>query len=114
MVQTLPAEDFSRGYSPNVVETLMQRIPGVSTNDVQGNEFSTDLRYRGFSASPVQGTPQGLHRCARGVPCGGRSGASQSEPAAAQAAVVHAPAAERPSPRLGEHTADILREIGER
>ena len=57
MVQTLPAEDFSRVYSPNVVETLMQRIPGVSTNGVQGNEFATDLRYRGFSASPVQGTP---------------------------------------------------------
>src|SRR4029453_9212275 len=48
MVQTLPAEDFSRVYSPNVVETLVQRIPGVSTNNVQGTEFATDLRYRGF------------------------------------------------------------------
>jgi iron complex outermembrane recepter protein len=67
MVQTLPAEDFSRVYSPNVVETLMQRIPGVSTNDVQGNEFATDLRYRGFSASPVQGTPQGLAVYMQGV-----------------------------------------------
>src|SRR5436190_4995212 len=60
MVQTLPAEDFSRTYSPNVVETFVQRIPGVTTNNVQGNEFATDLRYRGFAASPVQGTPQGL------------------------------------------------------
>src|SRR5262249_53347957 len=51
MVQTLPAEDFSRTYSPNVVETFVQRIPGVTTNDVQGNEFTTDLRYRGFAAS---------------------------------------------------------------
>jgi iron complex outermembrane receptor protein len=67
MVQTLPAEDFSRVYSPNVVETLMQRIPGVSTNDVQGNEFAPDLRYRGFSASPVQGTPQGLAVYMQGV-----------------------------------------------
>jgi iron complex outermembrane receptor protein len=67
MVQTLPAEDFSRVYSPSVVETLMQRIPGVSTNDVQGNEFATDLRYRGFSASPVQGTPQGLAVYMQGV-----------------------------------------------
>jgi iron complex outermembrane recepter protein len=67
MVQTLPAEDFSRVYSPNVVETLQQRIPGVSTNDVQGNEFATDLRYRGFSASPVQGTPQGLAVYMQGV-----------------------------------------------
>src|SRR5689334_19259324 len=60
MVQTLPSEDFSRTYSPNVVETFVQRIPGVTTNNVQGNEFATDLRYRGFAASPVQGTPQGL------------------------------------------------------
>jgi outer membrane receptor protein involved in Fe transport len=59
MVQTVTSEDFSRVYSPNVVETLQQRIPGVITNNVQGNEFATDLRYRGFSASPVQGTPQG-------------------------------------------------------
>ena len=59
MVQTLPAEDFSRTYSPNVVETFVQRIPGVTTNNVQGNEFATDLRYRGFAASPLQGTPQG-------------------------------------------------------
>src|SRR5262249_13457181 len=50
MVQTLPAEDFSRDYSPNVVETFVQRIPGVTTNNVQGNEFATDLRYRGFAA----------------------------------------------------------------
>src|SRR5260221_10086114 len=60
MVQTLPAEDFSRVYSPNVVETFAQRIPGVTTNNVQGNEFATDFRYRGFAASPLQGTPQGL------------------------------------------------------
>jgi iron complex outermembrane receptor protein len=60
MVQTLSAEDFSRSYSPNVTDTLMQRVPGVSTTDVQGNGFTQDLRYRGFSASPLQGTPQGL------------------------------------------------------
>jgi len=67
MVQTLPAEDFSRVYSPNVVETFAQRIPGVTTNDVQGNEFATDLRYRGFAASPVQGTPQGLAVYMQGI-----------------------------------------------
>jgi iron complex outermembrane recepter protein len=68
MVQTVPAEDFSRVYSsPSVVETLQQRIPGVITNNVQGNEFATDLRYRGFSASPVQGTPQGLAVYMQGV-----------------------------------------------
>src|SRR5215831_4179983 len=67
MVQTLPAEDFSRTHSPNVVETFVQRIPGVTTNNVQGNEFATDLRYRGFAASPLQGTPQGLAVYMQGI-----------------------------------------------
>jgi iron complex outermembrane receptor protein len=58
--QTLSAEDFSRTYSPWITDTLMQRVPGVSTTDVQGNGFAQDLRYRGFAASPLQGTPQGL------------------------------------------------------
>src|SRR5262245_45513756 len=67
MVQTLPAADFSRDYSPSVVETFAQRIPGVTTNNVQGNEFATDLRYRGFAASPLQGTPQGLAVYMQGI-----------------------------------------------
>src|SRR5215471_3453562 len=65
MVQTLPAEDFSRVYSPNVVETFVQRIPGVSTNNVQGNEFATDLRYRGFAAA---GHAAGARRLHAGYP----------------------------------------------
>ena len=67
MVQTVPAEDFSRVYSPNVTQTLDQRIPGVFTSDAQGNEFTSDLRYRGFTASPLQGTPQGLAVYMQGV-----------------------------------------------
>ena len=60
LVQTLTAEDFSRNYGSNVTDTLFQHIPGVSTSDQQGNSFQTDIRYRGFVASPVPGQPQGL------------------------------------------------------
>jgi iron complex outermembrane recepter protein len=67
MAQTVTAEDFSRVYSPNVLDTLQQRIPGVITSDVQGNGFSQDLRYRGFAASPLQGTPQGLAVYMQGI-----------------------------------------------
>src|SRR5262245_44960405 len=58
--QTLTASDFERTYTQSVTEALMQRVPGVSTTDVQGNSFTQDLRYRGFAASPLQGTPQGI------------------------------------------------------
>ena len=67
MVQTLTADDFTRTYSPSITDTLVQRIPGVSTNDVQGNGFVQDLRYRGFAASPLAGTPQGLAVYLNGV-----------------------------------------------
>src|SRR5439155_17497588 len=59
-VQTLTAPDFTRTESPNVTETLFQRIPGVSLSDPNGNNAAQELSYRGFSASPVQGTPQGI------------------------------------------------------
>ena len=58
--QTLTADDFSRSYSPSVTDALTQRVPGVSATDVQGSGFTQDLRYRGFAASPLQGTPQGI------------------------------------------------------
>src|SRR5262249_15967592 len=67
MVQTLTADDFSRVYSPNVLDTFQQRIPGVVTSDIQGNSFFQDLRYRGFAASPLQGTPQGLAVYMQGI-----------------------------------------------
>jgi iron complex outermembrane receptor protein len=59
-VQTVTADDVARTNSQNVVDTLMQRVPGVATTDVQGNGFMQDLRYRGFAASSLQGTPQGI------------------------------------------------------
>jgi iron complex outermembrane recepter protein len=60
MVQTVQAEDFARTNSPSVTDTLQQQIPGAVSIDVNGNDFAQDLRYRGFVASPIQGTPQGL------------------------------------------------------
>jgi len=66
-VQSLTSGDFARLNSMSVTDTLMQRIPGVSTSDPQGNDFAMDVRYRGFAASPLQGTPQGLAVYQNGV-----------------------------------------------
>src|SRR5215472_7909867 len=57
-VQTLTAPDFTRNESPLVTDTLFQRIPGVTLSDPNGNSGAQELSYRGFFASPVQGTPQ--------------------------------------------------------
>jgi iron complex outermembrane recepter protein len=58
--QTLTADDFTRANSPNVTDALFQRVPGVSLSDPNGNGVQQAIKYRGFSASPLQGTPQGL------------------------------------------------------
>lgn len=60
MVQTLAADDFVRAVSPNITDTLVQRIPGIAVSDPNGNGAQQEIRYRGFAASPLQGTPQGL------------------------------------------------------
>jgi iron complex outermembrane receptor protein len=59
-VVSLGAADFQREGSPVVTDALAQRAAGVSLSDTQGNGFARSLNYRGFAASPLQGTPQGL------------------------------------------------------
>jgi iron complex outermembrane receptor protein len=39
---------------------MVRALPGVSLSSQTGNEFQLDFNYRGFVASPVIGTPQGL------------------------------------------------------
>ena len=57
---TLDADDLSRTGSLSITAALEQRIPGLSLSDVQGNALARDVNYRGFQASPINGSPQGL------------------------------------------------------
>ncbi len=59
-VETLGDADLSRAGGVVITEALEQRAAGVSLSDVQGNGFARNLDFRGFAASPLQGTPQGL------------------------------------------------------
>jgi iron complex outermembrane receptor protein len=58
--ESLDAADLRRAGSLAVTDALEQRTPGLSLSDTQGNGFARNLNYRGFQASPLQGTPQGL------------------------------------------------------
>ncbi|MEA2881965.1 MAG: iron complex outerrane recepter protein, partial [Bradyrhizobium sp.] len=64
---SVDASDLQRTASPNVTDTLFQRIPGVTLSDPNGNSAQQEIRYRGFAASPTQGTPQGLAVYMNGV-----------------------------------------------
>ncbi len=57
---TLSRQDLDRDHAVVVTDTLARRNASISINEVAGNPFQPDLTYRGFQASPVAGTPQGL------------------------------------------------------
>ncbi|MFI5012842.1 MAG: TonB-dependent receptor [Hyphomicrobiales bacterium] len=59
-VRSLSAADLARTYSPTVADALSRQLSSVSENSVTGNAFQPNVNYRGFDASPVTGTPQGL------------------------------------------------------
>src|SRR5215475_13748737 len=63
----LTPTDFNHEYSTNFLESLNRGVPGVSLGDQTGNPFQKNLNYRGFTASPVQGTPQGIAVYQNGV-----------------------------------------------
>ena len=59
-VQAVTGAEISRQQSINLPEFMSQRLPGVNINEIQGNPFQPDITYRGFTASPLLGTPQGI------------------------------------------------------
>jgi iron complex outermembrane receptor protein len=65
--QVLTSADFSHDRSTSFLEGLGQYLPGVFIGDQSGNQFQRDVNYRGFVASPVPGTPQGLAVYQNGV-----------------------------------------------
>jgi len=59
-VQTLDSLAATGPDSANLPDALNRRLGSVFVNEVQGNPFQPDLNFRGFTASPLLGTPQGL------------------------------------------------------
>ena len=61
------SEQIEQTHSPSITDALVKYVPSVATNDVTGNPFQPDIQFRGFVASPVDGTPQGLAAYQNGV-----------------------------------------------
>ena len=59
-VQTLTGRDIDDSGALDLANYLNQRLNGVHINEVQNNPFQPDVNYRGYTASPLLGTPQGL------------------------------------------------------
>src|SRR5690348_7839306 len=66
-LQNLSADDLTAQHGGSVLSALGAQTAGVSLSDVQGNSLFQNLRFHGFDASPLQGTPQGLAIYQNGV-----------------------------------------------
>jgi iron complex outermembrane recepter protein len=66
-VVSLTGDDIARGGSHDLAGTLDRLVPSVTISDVQASPFQPDLEFRGFDASPVLGTPQGIAVYQNGV-----------------------------------------------
>jgi iron complex outermembrane recepter protein len=66
-VQSLSASDLSRSGSANFTQALNAQLGSVNINDNLDDPFQPDVLYRGFEASPLLGTPQGLAVYQNGV-----------------------------------------------
>lgn len=66
-VQVLSASDLIREGSASLTTALNSNLSSVNINDDLDDPFQPDILYRGFEASPVLGTPQGLAVYQNGV-----------------------------------------------
>jgi outer membrane receptor protein involved in Fe transport len=66
-VNVVDANQIKSTDSLNITDALVKYVPGIIVNEVAGNPFQPDIQFRGFVASPVAGTPQGLAVYQNGV-----------------------------------------------
>jgi iron complex outermembrane recepter protein len=59
-VQAVTGAEMQKQESISVPDYLDRNIGSVSVNESQGNPFQPDVNFRGFTASPLLGVPQGL------------------------------------------------------
>ena len=59
-VQTATAHDIEQSGALDLSDLLNRRLSGVYINENQENPFQPDVNYRGYTASPLLGTPEGL------------------------------------------------------
>jgi outer membrane receptor protein involved in Fe transport len=58
--QTATQADIEKSGALDLSDFMSRRLNGVNVNEMQGNPFQPDVNYRGYTASPLLGTPQGI------------------------------------------------------
>ncbi len=66
-VQSASDKDLRRAQSLDLTQYMNRNLGSVTINDAQNNPLQPDIQYRGFSASPLLGLPQGISVYQNGV-----------------------------------------------
>ena len=59
-VQTATAADIENVGALDLADFMNRKLNGVFINEMAGNPFQPDVNYRGYTASPLLGTPEGI------------------------------------------------------
>lgn len=59
-VQTATAAEIARSQSADLTDFMNRSLGSVTVNAAQNNPLQPDVQYRGFTASPLLGLPQGI------------------------------------------------------
>jgi len=59
-VQTATKADIENSAALELGDFMNRRLNGVQVNEMQSNPFQPDVNYRGYTASPLLGTPEGI------------------------------------------------------
>ncbi|MDX1519349.1 MAG: TonB-dependent receptor, partial [Gammaproteobacteria bacterium] len=59
-VQSATSADLEASQSLDITDFMNRNLGSVSVNDAQNNPLQKDVQYRGFTASPLLGQPQGI------------------------------------------------------
>jgi outer membrane receptor protein involved in Fe transport len=59
-VQTATQADIEQSGALDLSDFMSRRMNGVYLNEMQGNPYQPDVNFRGYTASPLLGTPEGV------------------------------------------------------
>jgi iron complex outermembrane recepter protein len=66
-IQSIDAQQIDKSHPMDSSEALERGLGSVNINDTQGGPLQADVNFRGFTASPILGTPQGVSVFVDGV-----------------------------------------------
>ena len=66
-IQIVSPKEIKKQPGVSIADYMINNLEGVTVNETQGNPFQPDITFRGYSASPLLGSPQGVSVFVDGV-----------------------------------------------